>query len=429
MADMPMPFSYVAYEGMLDLLAKEGYRFCTYHTWRGTEKPVILRHDIDFSLSRVLPMARAEANQGVRSTYFFLLRGDFYNVFSREASGVFRELTRLGHDIGLHFDETLYPDDCDFPSQIAREAAVLEIACGAPVGSVSMHRPSEKALAEDWKIPGLENAYSSEYFRAFKYVSDSRMHWREPVVDIIRSQEYDRLHILTHPFWYHEVPRNLPAILEDFSSNGEEERIKFLNCNFTCLKDELGASRVRRALVACMQGQSFEAERIVLRPLRMADVDDMYEYASDSETCKFLSWGPYKNRKVAEDWLSSKLGNAHPVDLLFGIELQGQRKLIGVVRVYNIDTPVGSAEVSYILNPIYQGKGYMTEAVQLAISLCFNTLGLSRVIAYCVEKNVNSSSLMQRVGMHRDVSYSSPLVIKGHEHRSIRYSISREQQQ
>lgn len=36
------------------------------------------------------------------------------------------------------------------------------------------------------------------------------------MLDIIRSGEYDRLHILTHAFWYHEKEEDitdLPSIL------------------------------------------------------------------------------------------------------------------------------------------------------------------------------------------------------------------------
>ena len=48
------------------------------------------------------------------------------------------------------------------------------------------------------------NSYGQTFFHDFKYLSDSRRRWREPVEEIIRSGTYDRLHILTHAFWYHK---------------------------------------------------------------------------------------------------------------------------------------------------------------------------------------------------------------------------------
>lgn len=44
-------------------------------------------------------------------------------------------------------------------------------------------------LEADLQIPGIMNSYGRTFFHDFKYLSDRR--WREPVLDIIRSEEYD----------------------------------------------------------------------------------------------------------------------------------------------------------------------------------------------------------------------------------------------
>ena len=101
-------FSYDAYRSLLSLCLESGYGFCGYTDWHDLSKAIILRHDIDYSLKRALPIARIESEMGIKSTYFILLRGDFYNVFSDDAMRVIRSLADMGHAIGLHFDETLY---------------------------------------------------------------------------------------------------------------------------------------------------------------------------------------------------------------------------------------------------------------------------------------------------------------------------------
>lgn len=423
-------FSLASYRELLNALAQEGYEFCGYDNWRcGAKRVVILRHDVDYSLSRAVPMAALEAELGLSSTYFILVRGDFYNVFSRQGACVLESLQDMGHSIGLHFDETLYGENEDPIEAILHEAALLESATGAKVKSVSMHRPSKRALSESWVIPGIENAYSHEYFHGFTYLSDSRMRWREDVFGAIRSGDHAHLQVLTHPFWYCERPLDLAETLDGFIESASYERTLALEDNFSRLDEEIGAARIRRAKVATdLKGVSIGTDRLVLRHLRMADAADMFEYASDPDVCQYLSWGPYTSIEQASSWIDAKLSKANPTDVLFGVEERASGKLIGVVRAYNIDSPADSAEVSYILNPAYQGKGYMTEAVRSVVSLCFDTLGLSSVVAYCVEENTSSSGLMQRIGMHRDLSYSEPLVIKGLEYKSIRYRINKEQQ-
>lgn len=413
-------FSYDAYCSFLDGIKQEGYKFCGYDNWRGEKKLIIMRHDIDYSLEDAIPIAEIEANAGVKSTYFVLVRGDCYNIFSRKGMHALRLLKSMGHEIGLHFDEVAC-EAGDHVEGILQEARLLGAAAETEIKSVSMHRPSREALEGDWSIPGMENAYSQEYFRRFKYISDSRMRWRENAGEIIRSGRFDQLQVLTHPFWYGERSLDLPHILNGFIARAQYERVIALDDNFTRLGEEIGFEKVRIAKVAVgMRGKAFETERLVLRPFRMADASDMFEYASDSEVCRFLNWGPYADPNQALDWINAKLNRQNPSDILLGIEEKTLRKLIGAVRIYHIDDPAGTAEISYVLNSRYQGRGYMTEAVSRLIDLCFEDLGISRVVAYCARENKNSLDLMLRVGMHVDDSYRGAVEVKGATYEAFR---------
>jgi RimJ/RimL family protein N-acetyltransferase len=60
------------------------------------------------------------------------------------------------------------------------------------------------------------------------------------------------------------------------------------------------------------------------------------------------------------------------------------------------------AEIGYVLDPAYVGQGYATEAVREALRICFEELGLRRVVAQCFADNVPSWRLMERVGMRRE---------------------------
>jgi len=59
-------------------------------------------------------------------------------------------------------------------------------------------------------------------------------------------------------------------------------------------------------------------------------------------------------------------------------------------------------EVGYTLDPAHAGRGYATEAVLAALRICFEELGVRRVIAQCFADNVASWRLMERVGMRRE---------------------------
>lgn len=233
-----MEFTYTAYRKLLFLLREQDYVFRNYHNYGDTPRCVILRHDIDNSLDQAVKLADLEAGEGVRSTWFVLLRTDFYNAASKAGQEALRHIRSLGHEIGLHFDEAAYvpalgPDQV--VENITKECGLLSELLETEVSSVSMHRPSKTTLETDFAIPGIVNSYGKAFFHDFKYLSDSRRRWREPILDIIRSGEYDRLHILTHAFWYHEKEEDIVETVGAFIRLANRERYCQMAENITDL--------------------------------------------------------------------------------------------------------------------------------------------------------------------------------------------------
>ena len=66
------------------------------------------------------------------------------------------------------------------------------------------------------------------------------MNWREPVEEIVRQGIEPRLHILTHPFWYNDVEKNINEAVIEFISNAGKERYNILNENITDLECIVG---------------------------------------------------------------------------------------------------------------------------------------------------------------------------------------------
>lgn len=222
------PFTYQGYRELIFSLRAHGYTFVDYYNWNEFTKPVIIRHDIDNSLMKALKLAKIESEAGVRSTYFVLLTSEFYNVFSARAQKCLRELICLGHTVGLHFDEKCYPASFGDPQKCAehirQEASILENVLDALVTVVSMHRPSREILEADLRVPGMVNSYGNTFFKEFKYLSDSRRCWREPVAEIIAREQFPKLHILTHPFWYYEEEKPLRETVVSFIEEGAMAR-------------------------------------------------------------------------------------------------------------------------------------------------------------------------------------------------------------
>ena len=234
-----MQFTYQGYMELIRLLKEYEYSFCSYHDYKDISRCVIIRHDIDNSPEAALRLGGVEETLRVSSTYFVLLTSNFYNPASAKNLAALKALQGMGHEIGLHFDEMAYGVALTPEQTIAaiqKEAGILSDILGTPVTTGSMHRPSKATLEANLEIPGIVNSYGQTFFREFNYLSDSRRCWREPVEEIIKSGKYDRLHILTHAFWYHEQEESIQETVGNFIRNANHERYEDMKENITDLE-------------------------------------------------------------------------------------------------------------------------------------------------------------------------------------------------
>lgn len=234
-----MDFTYTNYEFMLDLLKEKNYIICNYSNHSRFKKCVILRHDIDFTLQKALDFAKLENLKNISSTYFILLSTNFYNIFSKESFEILKEISNLGHHIGLHFDEKRYEiNDIESLSfYVNKEKDILEDILGDKIQAVSMHRPSKWILENDINFDDIINTYSNHFLKDFKYLSDSRMSWRENALGIIEQESFERLHILIHPFWYSNAGETMKEKLINFIKSSKTERYNNIKGNFRDLED------------------------------------------------------------------------------------------------------------------------------------------------------------------------------------------------
>lgn len=247
-----MQFTYESYSAMLRNLRDKGYQFKNYENWQTADRTVILRHDVDNSLSKAVQLSAVEKEvfpEGAHATYFILVSTNFYNVHTKSSRDCIHSIMQNGGNIGLHFDETQYAisTEQEMRQYVHDEAVILSNIIGQKVNAVSMHRPSEKFLCGNISFPDIINSYAETYFQQMKYVSDSRRHWRENVDEIIESALYPRLHILTHPFWYRKgIEYNLHDSLQEAISAASLDYYDNLNENFKNLENEITRAEIER---------------------------------------------------------------------------------------------------------------------------------------------------------------------------------------
>src|SRR5215467_1260366 len=165
-------FTESGYRALLHSFRRIGYDAVTYDECDMNRRHLLLRHDIDMSPSHAVVIARIEADAALRATYFVLVRTSVYNPFSKENLTNLCELIRLGHQVGLHFDASLYsesPDELD--AAVRTECEILEQMLSQPIRIVSFHRPSKVLLNYADELGGRQHTYSPRFFRDIAYCS------------------------------------------------------------------------------------------------------------------------------------------------------------------------------------------------------------------------------------------------------------------
>lgn len=189
-------------------IAADYYEF-TFFTEEHSGRPIVIwRHDVDFSVSRAVKLAEIEQNIGVKSTFFFQIGSEFYNVFEGKTRRQLLSIIEMGHDIALHFDPTAYEISnlIELEEKLKYEKGVLEGIVCRPVSAFSYHNPTETILKFDQvSIADMVNTYSAVYRDSYGYCSDSNGYWRhERLEDVLLNREHKKLQVLTHPGWWQE---------------------------------------------------------------------------------------------------------------------------------------------------------------------------------------------------------------------------------
>jgi len=148
---------------------------------------------------------------------------------------------------------------------------------------------------------------------------------------------------------------------------------------------------------------TLQTQRLTLRPARMTDARDMYEYSRDPEVARHVLWDPHASilqtrwylRSLIRQYRSGQPGT-------FVIELTEAQKVIGTIGLMWMQRENRSAEVGYSLSRAYWNRGLMTEALREMLRFCFDTLCLNRVEAQHETDNPASGAVMRHAGMRRE---------------------------
>lgn len=159
---------------------------------------------------------------------------------------------------------------------------------------------------------------------------------------------------------------------------------------------------------------TLETDRLTLRGMRVSDAPDMYEYARRPSVTEYLTWEPHTSVEETKEYLTYVGQRYRTGDFYdWSVVDKASGRMIGTCGFTSFNCPADSAEIGYVLNPAFQGKGLATEAVRRVLRFGFEELSLHRIEAHFILGNEASHRLMERVGMTFEGYARESMKIKG----------------
>lgn len=171
-----------------------------------------------------------------------------------------------------------------------------------------------------------------------------------------------------------------------------------------------------------------ETSRLILRKIRIQDIEDMHEYTSNENVSKYVTWEPHQTIADTKSYIHFVLNQYDQQRIApWGVEFKENKKLIGTIDFVSWQPVHRTAEIGYAISQEYWGRGLTTEAVQALIKFGFTHMDILRIEARCMSENIASEHVMKKNGMILEGVIRKGLFIKG-KHRDLKlYSILKEE--
>ena len=171
---------------------------------------------------------------------------------------------------------------------------------------------------------------------------------------------------------------------------------------------------------------TIEAERVRLRHLEQSDADALFEIFSDREALRFWSFPPYTQRAEAEKLLAEIHEHFRQKSLFqWGIASKSDDKIIGTSTLFRLDDQSRRAEIGYILNRRYWGKGLAVEALTALLDFAFEKMNLHRIEVDIEPRNAASVKTIERLGFQREGYLRERWIVGGEIQNSLFYGLLR----
>ncbi len=162
--------------------------------------------------------------------------------------------------------------------------------------------------------------------------------------------------------------------------------------------------------------------RLLLRPFRLSDVDEVLAYASDPLWAEFYPH-PY-DRGATEHMVARSVVASWDRNAKFAMVLDD--RIAGLIDL-TVDLEHQAAELGFDVARALWGQGLAVEAAVAVIDWGFREYGLAKVFARADSRNERSRRVMEKLGMTHEGTHRSAEFLRGQRTDEVTYAVLREE--
>ena len=142
-----------------------------------------------------------------------------------------------------------------------------------------------------------------------------------------------------------------------------------------------------------------KTERLILRPFKESDAENLYKYASDPDIGPIAGWPPHKSADDSKNIIKTVLCGAEA----YAVCLKSNNKAIGAIELrLNGHTDMterdDECELGYWIGKPFWGQGLIPEAARELLRHAFEDINMNKVWCGYYDGNIKSKRAQEKIG-------------------------------
>src|SRR5215203_1483834 len=159
-----------------------------------------------------------------------------------------------------------------------------------------------------------------------------------------------------------------------------------------------------------------KTDRLLLRELVLADAPAVQRLRSNVDVMKYINRPLLQTIEEAEGWINMVAENLQKTEgISWCICMKDDpSQSIGNVALWRIMKEHYRAEIGYMLEPAFQGKGIMYEAIQKVVDYGFTEMKLHSIEAHIDPRNKASGAVLLKAGFVQEAHFKEAYYLRDH---------------